>query len=302
MKNRILCIGEILWDLLPAGAKAGGAPMNVALHLFKFGFKVRFAGKVGNDPPGDSLRMFLQSHGLDANLLQVDNQLPTSTVVVHLGPDNQVDFEIVDNVAWDRIEFTDDLLDTSRQSDVIIYGTLAARHEFSRNTILKVLDNTSGIKLIDVNLRAPFNKQEMVEPLLEKADIAKLNDDELRHIGKWYDQSGGEKEMTRWLSDRYKCDLICITRGARGALIYNKGEFYEHPGFKVKVEDTVGSGDAFLAGFLANYLAGKDLCSSLEFACATGALVATKSGATPDYSIGEINEIIKTYGKSIHTI
>jgi fructokinase len=297
MKNRILCIGEILWDLLPAGAKAGGAPMNVALHLLKLGFEVRFAGKVGNDALGDSLRRFLQSNGLDISLLQVDDKLPTSTVVVHLGPDNQVDFEIVDNVAWDQIEFTDDLLDTSRKSDVIIYGTLAARHEFSRNTILSALKNTSGIKLIDVNLRAPYNKKEIVEPLLEIADIAKLNDDELRHIGKWYDKTGEEKELTKWLSDKYKCDLICITRGARGALIYNKGEFHEHPGFKVKVEDTVGSGDAFLAGFLANYLAGKDLYSSLEFACATGALVATRAGATPEYRIDEINEIIKAWSK-----
>ena len=295
MKNRILCIGEILWDLLPTGAKAGGAPMNVALHLLKLGFEVRFAGSIGNDPFGDGLRQFLKLHGLDTNLLQSDDKLPTSTVVVHLGPDNQVSFEIVDNVAWDRIEFTDDLLDISGKSDVVIYGTLAARHEFSRNTILSVLKNTSGIKLIDVNLRAPYNKKEIVEPLLEKADIAKLNDEELRYIGKWYDKYGEEKELTKWLSDRFKCDMICITRGAKGALVYNKGDFYEHPGFKVKVEDTVGSGDAFLAGFLAYYLAGKDLYSSLEFACATGALVATKAGATPEYRTDEINEIIKTF-------
>jgi len=293
MKEKILCIGEILWDLLPGGAKPGGAPMNVALHLLKLGFQVRFAGKVGNDPHGDALRHFLINHGLDTSLLQLDYNLPTSTVVVQLGPENRVTFEIVANVAWDRIEYTDNLREAVIEADVIIYGTLAARHEFTRKTILKALKEATGKKLIDVNLRAPYNTKELVEPLLALSDIAKLNDDELRLIGKWYDRNEEDRELIIWLSEKFNCELVCVTRGANGALVYNMHEFFEHKGFRVEVADTVGSGDAFLAGFLANYLADKGIYSSLEFANATGALVATRDGATPDYSIDEVANIIK---------
>src|SRR5450759_4392928 len=182
---KILCVGEILWDMLPDGAKAGGAPMNVALHLKKFGFDVKFAGRIGFDQLGHDLKDFLNNQGLDISLLQVDSDLPTSTVKVYLADDHQVRFEIVDNVAWDRIELTDNLAEAAREASVIIYGTLASRHTFTRDNILSLLNNNC-IKLIDVNLRPPFNSQDVVEKLISKADIVKLNDDELKVIAGWH--------------------------------------------------------------------------------------------------------------------
>lgn len=292
-KKKILCVGEILWDLLPEGAKAGGAPMNVALHLKKFGVEVRFAGRIGDDHLGNDLKNYLEQQGLDTGLLQVDDKLPTSTVEVHLGSDgNNVRFEIVDNVAWDRIILTEELKNAANKADVIIYGTLASRHSITRKTILDILNSNSCLKLLDVNLRAPFYNKEVVEKLLDSASIAKLNNDEIKIIAGWYGKDYNEKQLTQWLAEKYHCEIICVTRGAAGALIYGNGQFLEHPGFKVNVKDTVGSGDAFLAGFLAKYLSGESLDRSLEYACATGALVATKTGATPDYWQSEILKII----------
>jgi fructokinase len=289
----ILCVGEILWDMLPDGAKVGGAPLNVAIHLRKFGFDVKFAGRIGNDKPGDDLSRFIASAGLGDELLQVDYELPTSTVEVYLEPDEKVRFEIVDNVAWDRIESTEDLRKAAARADVIVYGTLASRHDVTRGTMLDLLKLTRGMALIDVNLRVPFDTREVVETLLSGASVAKLNDDELRVISGWYNINHNERELTKWFSDKYECNLVCVTRGGKGALIYNDGYFVDHPGFRVNVRDTVGSGDAFLAGFLSKYLAGKTLSESLEFACATGALVATMAGATPEYSTGDIEQIVK---------
>lgn len=292
--NKILCVGEILWDMLPTGAKAGGAPMNVALHLEKFGLEVKFAGRVGNDQLGRDLIDFLKQLRLDISLLQVDPELPTSTVTVHLGDDNSVRFEIIDQVAWDRIEMTKELQLAAENADVIIYGTLASRHAFTRETILSMFDNHC-LKLIDVNLRAPFNTREVVEKLLLKADIAKLNDDELKGIGGWHNKSFGEKELTQWFAEKFHCKMVCVTRGANGALVYDQGKILEHRGYKVHVVDTVGSGDAFLAGFLARYLLGDPINKCLDYACATGALVAAKAGGTPDY---QMNEIIKIIGSN----
>ena len=154
-----------------------------------------------------------------------------------------------------------------------------------------MLDNDC-LKLIDVNLRQPFDSREVVEILIAKADIAKLNDDELKIIAGWYNKVSNEQDMVKWFSEKYNCKTVCITRGSSGAMIYDYGEIFGHPGFKVNVIDTVGSGDAFLAGFLATSLSGKPINDSLEYACATGALVATKAGGTPDYHLDEIDEII----------
>ncbi len=291
--HKVLCIGEVLWDLLPDGPKAGGAPMNVAMHLRKFGIDAQFAGRVGNDKLGTGLKEFISASGLSTSLIQTDYTRPTSTVVVELGANNQVKFEIVDNVAWDGLEAIDELIASANKADVIIYGTLASRHPFTRENILSLLENKESIKLIDVNLRPPFNTRDIVEALLRKADIAKLNDDELKVIGSWYGKKPVEKDLAKWFSDEYHSELVCITRGANGAMIFDGNNFYEHPGYKVNVVDTVGSGDAFLAGFLSKYLSGKTIYEALDFACATGALVATKAGATPDYNIEDIIELQK---------
>jgi fructokinase len=292
-KKKVLCIGEILWDLLPEGAKVGGAPLNVALHLKNFGFAVKFAGRIGNDQLGYDLKSFIEKQGLDSELLQIDNELETSTVKVQLEPNNQVRFEIVDNVAWDRIEFSDSLRTSAEEADVIIYGTLASRHSFTRQTILNILDCNRGLKLIDVNLRAPFINKDIVEGLIQKATIVKLNSDELRLIAGWYNKNYDEKELAVWFSEKYPCEILCVTRGDKGAFLYNHGQYLVHQGFMVDVKDTVGSGDAFLAGFLSRYLSGESLNLSLEYACATGALVATKTGATPFYKTDEIERLIQ---------
>jgi fructokinase len=303
-KKKILCVGEILWDLLPEGAKAGGAPMNVAIHLRKFGLDIRFAGRIGDDPHGNDLKKYLEQQGLDTELLQVDDKFSTSTVAVHLESDgNIVRFEIVDNVAWDRIVLTEELRNAANKADVIIYGTLASRHSITRNTILDLVKSNNSLKLLDVNLRAPFYNKEVVEELLESASIVKLNNDEIKIISGWHGKNYEEKQMAQWLSEKYRCEIICVTRGDAGALIYRNGNFFEHPGFKVDVKDTVGSGDAFLAGFIAKYLSGESLDKSLEFACATGALIATMSGATPAYSQDEIQKIIESQNpKNSHNL
>lgn len=290
--QKLLCVGEILWDMLPTGAKAGGAPMNVALHLNKFGLGVRFAGRIGDDKLGQDLVNFLDNQKLDISLLQVDLKLPTSTVAVHLEEDHKVRFEIVDNVAWDNLTLTNDLKQAASEATVIIYGTLASRHSFTRETILDLLYNNC-LKLIDVNLRQPFNSREVVEQLLLKADIAKLNDDELKVISGWYSKKSDEKDLIKWFAEKYHCKIVCVTRGASGAIVFDQGKIFEHPGYKVNVIDTVGSGDAFLAGFLAMYLSGELISKSLDYACATGALIATKTGGTPEY---QLNEIIKIIG------
>lgn len=290
--NQILCIGEILWDNLPSGAKPGGAPMNVALHLTRVGQQVAVASKVGNDEQGKKLLNFLETSGLNTDLIQIDETLPTSEVLVHLDANNNATYEICEPVAWDDINLTESLSKTAKESGLIIYGSLASRNTASRNLILNLLEN-DALKLIDVNLRKPYDTREIVEMLIRKSDVVKLNDDELRVFGQWNEiQLQDEKSLVSWFASHYQSKMVIVTKGDKGAILFAEGEFYEHPGFKVNAVDTVGAGDAFLAGFIASLYQGKSNDKALEFACATGSLVASKAGATPEYDVNEIEQII----------
>ena len=131
----------------------------------------------------------------------------------------------MDNVAWDRIELTDSLRKSAEEADVIIYGTLASRHSFTRQTMLNILECNSGLKLIDVNLRAPYNNKDIVEQLISKATIVKLNNDELRLIAGWYNKNYDEKELAGWFCEKYPCEILCVTRGDKGAFLYNQGQY-----------------------------------------------------------------------------
>lgn len=292
--SKILCIGEVLWDNLPSGKKPGGAPMNVALHLHNIGQTVTIASKVGNDDPGRELLDFLQQSGVDTDLIGIDEALPTSQVLVHLDQNNNATYEICDPVAWDNLTLTPALEKNAAESGLFIFGSLASRNPISRATILRLLES-DALKLIDVNLRKPYDSQETVEKLLRKSDIAKLNDEELVTFAQWYNKhKHDEKSLIRWFAEEYALSMVCVTRGDKGAVLYCDGTFYEHPGFKVQAVDTVGAGDAFLAGLIAALSEGRNYPEALAFASATGAFVASRPGATPAYDRDEINRILQS--------
>ena len=266
--------------------------MNVALHLNNMGQDVTLVSKVGNDEQGRKLTDFLQSHDAATDLIEIDESLPTSEVLVHLDANNNATYEICEPVAWDRLSLTEQVIKKAKNAGLIIYGTLAARDPQSRQTILKLIDN-DAIKLIDVNLRKPHDTREIVEMMMQKSDIIKLNDDELVEIAKWHNKNNqNEEELVKWLAETFHSLLVCVTKGEKGALLYAEGKFYSHPGFIVNAIDTVGAGDAFLAGLVSAILEGKTYADALVMACATGAFVATKAGATPKYDIDEINAIL----------
>lgn len=292
-KIKVLCIGEILYDMLPLGPKEGGAPMNVALHLNKLGLDSSFCSRVGNDELGKSLKSFLHERGIDIGLLQIDPILPTSTVDVTLKSGQIPVFNIVDNVAWDNLEITPALYQKVKKADAIIYGTLASRHVKTYNTVFSLVKEAT-LRIIDVNLRPPYIDKNIVESLIRIADIVKLNDEELKIISGWNNIDGDEWSLTKWFADYFGCKILCVTKGAYGAFCYDVvgNNFYTHPGFIVNVADTVGSGDAFLAGFLFKYFEGVPFSEVIEFASATGALVASKIGGTPEYDIKEIEHFI----------
>jgi fructokinase len=286
----ILSFGEILWDTFGNEKKAGGAPMNVALHLAKQGATVAFASKVGTDKPGKALVDFLTKNNLYGNLIQLDEKLPTCEVTVKLDENQQATYTIPEPVSWDNIITTADLTSAGKKASAIVFGSLACREAGTRNTLLNLLDETAALKIFDVNLRAPHYTLSTIENLAARADIVKMNEEE---AGLLINGSKGDlKDKITEFRKKYHAQTICVTRGENGAMVWHDYEFYEHPGCKVEVVDTVGAGDSFLATFINGLLNKLPIDKVLNKACAVGAFVAGKRGANPDYD-EEILELLK---------
>src|SRR5690606_27769816 len=119
------------------------------------------------------------------------------------------------------------------------------------------------------------------------------NEEELQILADFHGFPFDSVKVLDRLTELYGLDMICVTKGKNGADLYMDDELFSHPGYPVSVEDTVGSGDAFLSAFVINYLKGKNPEQILDEACALGALVATRKGGTPRYERGDIDRIKK---------
>lgn len=284
MKNKVITIGEILWDVFPEGKKAGGSSMNVALNLHKQGIESRFISAVGNDENGKELLNFLAGNHFDTDLIQRNDELPTSTVVVRLDENHQATYTIKQPVAWDDIKINEENTTAVKQADALVYCSLTCREEKSKATILSLLENAKT-KIFDINLRAPFYSKELTGELLTKADILKINEDELVWVKESFGLTGNtDEQLLKQLSGQFDIEMICLTLGDKGACVLKDGKLFKHTGYQVQVADTVGAGDAFLATFIACYLQGYPMETTLDNACKVGAFVASQPGANPEYN------------------
>lgn len=282
MAHSILCVGEVLWDALPMGLFLGGAPFNVACHLHQLGEKVTVVSRVGDDVLGHEAIRRVRHRGMKDDYIQLDSNFQTGFVEVALDPEGAPDYTIVAPVAWDEIEYPGGLHAVAQQADAIVFGSLAQRRSPSRETI-RALWAMGGCAVFDVNLRPPFIDRAVVELSLQAADVVKMNDDELEQLIEWFDMAPSPRAAVEALANRFDVAMVCITRGKHGAMLWNDGRWAEHPGHTVTVADTVGAGDAFLAGLLAGYLAGREDVTILDEAARLGAYVATQMGPTPSY-------------------
>ncbi|HTS34587.1 MAG TPA: carbohydrate kinase [Candidatus Solibacter sp.] len=298
MKKRVVGLGEVLWDLLPAGACLGGAPANFAYITTLMGDQGIVASRVGEDSRGVEALRRMEELGLDIDHVQTDRDHPTGTVKVDVDANGIARYEIAHPVAWDYLSWTLDWQHLAEQADAVCFGSLAQRSEETRATVRKFLAATlpGTVKIFDVNLRQSYYSRETLTESMKLADIVKLNDEELPKIMGLADlPHKDELSSAQRLGAEYDLKLLCLTRGGRGSLLVSGREASEHPGFRVRVADTVGSGDAFTAGLVHEYLQGASLELINEVANLVGAWVASEVGAMPtprrgalEHSLAEI--------------
>lgn len=281
-KFNVVTFGEVLLDILPSGAVPGGAPMNVAYHLKQLGQDPTIITRIGNDEMGSSLKKYFSDLSVNTDYFQLDNQFETGKVFAKLMPYNEVSYDIVSPSAWDFITCDEQLIDLVKQSGYFIYGSLASRSAISKKTLFQLLA-IAPVKILDINLRKPHYDKQILDELLHQADILKLNESELEFITGWFSNYSGIEERVKVISERFGIEHIIVTLGGDGAYMYMNKQSWWHKGYKVEVEDTIGSGDAFLAGVINQLIAKATPNEILDFACKLGAFVATQKGACPKY-------------------
>ena len=280
-------IGELLWDIFKNKKKLGGAPANFAYHVSALGHNGIIISRIGNDELGREVIDFLEKLNLDTGLIQVDNQMPTGIVVVEMDENNQPYYIIKEEVAWDFLEWSEKINDLLASVDAVCFGTLAQRNGAARKTILKFLKmvNNRAVKILDINLRQSFYSGQIIEESLKSADILKLNTGELEVLSSLFqiNPKYSEKDLCRFLIDRYSLNLICLTKGEEGSLILNDNSYCESPAFPYEVVDRVGAGDAFTAAMIIQYLKGSTLAEISEYANRLASWVTSNKGGTPVY-------------------
>lgn len=285
MKDGIVIgIGEVLWDMLPAGKKLGGATANFAYHVSQFGVPSCVVSAVGDDALGQEIVENLASKGM--NYLIDTVPYPTGTVQVEVDDNGVPQYEIRENVAWDNIPYTESLTQLANQAAAVCFGTLAQRNEISAETISLFLDAIPDgediLKVFDVNLRQGFFNKEVLLRSMEKCNVLKINDEELVIISRMFNLPDVDMKRTcRKLVEEYGLKVLILTCGVNGSYVFTPDEESFLPTPKVKVADTVGAGDSFTAAFIACMLRGKSVTEAHAKAVQTSAYVCTQKGAMP---------------------
>jgi fructokinase len=295
-------LGEVLWDVFPDHEKFGGAALNFCANLQRLGDDATLLSAVGKDEHGRMALEKMRSLGLSTNGVEEVETLPTGIATVSIATSGEPSFVIHRPAAFDAISISVDsgITGQLRAHGVkwIYFGTLIQTKPEIEHYIGELVRYLSPARAFyDINLRPGHWDLSLVKRLSELASIVKLNESEAQTLFALTQDGGAEFSLEgfcqMWAST-FNVDVICVTLGPQGCMIYDKGSMYRVAGYAVEVCDSVGSGDAFAAAFLHGYDRGWPISKAADFANALGALVASRAGATPDWTLDEV--IAMTHG------
>ena len=179
MATKIVCFGEVLFDVFPTHTKIGGAPLNVGLRLASLGIETQIISRIGQDAKGKELLDFIEANDVSTTYIQTDSHYLTGEVTVKLDEKGSASYTINYPVAWDKIEATPEAHDIVNSTDAVVFGSLVCRDTTSYQSLLSLL-NVAKYKIFDVNLRAPFYTKELLSDLMNKADFSKPANSKIR--------------------------------------------------------------------------------------------------------------------------
>ncbi|MBB72884.1 MAG: carbohydrate kinase [Planctomycetaceae bacterium] len=279
----IASLGEILWDVFPHGRRFGGAPANFACHAAALGAKVFLVSRVGDDALGKQAYKVLQRPRLSTRFVGQSDRFPTGQVQVTLDENGVAHYTFGQDEAWDHLDGAQELMELAPQVEAVCFGTLGQRQDAAQRTIYQFLDATSqtALRVLDLNLRPPYYNDMTLRESLNRANVLKLNTEELEELEQRYRLSGETDEMLQQLREAFTFDCVALTRGPDGAMLVTAREHCEYRPPPVHVEDTVGAGDMYTAALVVGLLRGDPLVEVNRAACQLAAYVCTQAGGAP---------------------
>lgn len=280
--NKIVGFGEALWDVFPEGRKIGGAPANFAYHVAQWGLDSYAVSAIGKDELGEDIIRTFDDNGLQYCLEKVD--FPTGVVMVTLDENKVPSYNIMEGVAWDNIPMTQGLEALAKDCRAICFGSLAQRSSVSRQTVNEFIGlmPDGAIKIFDINLRQHYYTRDIISDSMKKADILKINDEEILVVAEMFSiKDKPLKMICEDLLDMFDLEIVILTCGEKGSFVLTREESSELDTPKVDVVSTVGAGDSFTGTFIAQLLLGKTIRQAHEAAVKVSAYVCTCQGAMP---------------------
>ncbi|MEC7566567.1 MAG: PfkB family carbohydrate kinase [Planctomycetota bacterium] len=284
--QHIVGIGELLFDVHDQQTSLGGAPVNFSYHahqlLSQFGYQGHVVSAVGDDDLGTRAIDELRTAGLTISSIQHHDTLATGTARVHSVAGGH-DFEIVENVSWDSLNWNSSLEALAKITACVCFGTLGQRHPKSRSTIRHFIEQCpKALKLFDVNLRQTYFDSETLLHGCQNANILKMSADEIPLVMK-HTQTPSATDPVKscqTLLDRFSLDYVIYTAGADGTTLLTADQVIrgDHP--KVQVANAVGAGDACAAGIITGLLRKLELSHVVDIGNRMGARVAGEDSAT----------------------
>ena len=260
----------------------GGAPFNFIYHVWKILGKAGFISSVGDDENGRELLQNLKSAGFNTNHIYTDKSHPTGTVTVTLGKDKIPVFKISPECSYDHLainESSRNLIDNG--TDLLYFGTLSTRGEVSRDTIISLFGKSHLKYFCDLNLRHNFYTKELIERTLRTCNVLKLNMDELSKLKKFFGLDGSDDLAAEQLIKNFGIDLIGLTLGSGGSILYNRVTKNFRKAEEIDIIDTLGAGDAYSAVLALGYLRGWEIGRINKIGSEFAGGICTVEGALP---------------------
>ena len=297
----ILCAGEALIDMLPREATtgdaafaplAGGSVFNTSIALGRLGTPVQFFSGLSSDLFGDILRNELAASKVDSSPAHITAR-PTTLAFVTL-TDGHASYAFYDENTAGRMLTPADLPDT--QADAVFFGGISLVVEPCASAYAALMDRVSdtAVTMIDPNIRPSFITDEAtyrarLTAMFAKADIIKTSDEDLEWI------TGGTDAAQ--LFEGTNVQVILLTKGSEGVTVLTRNGSADVAAVKAEVVDTVGAGDTFSAGFMADLdKAGlltkatlgnasmDDLTQAAAFGAKVASITVSRAGANPPWA------------------
>jgi fructokinase len=281
----VILFGEVLADVFPDKEVLGGAPFNVARHLQAFGLHPVLVTRTGNDELRGKLLAAMADAGMDDRGIQLDVSRPTGRVQVHMEQGGHR-FEILPAQAYDNIHAgLTHMITLALRPQLVYFGTLAQRNAMSARALTALVRSTKAPRLLDINLREPWYDARIIERSLQRANLAKVNQEELGKLASLFRLSArNEVQQAAALVKRFALESLLVTCGERGAWqVDNDGKRVRVDGAALArpLVDTVGAGDGFSAVYILGVLLGWPVRLTLARANAFAAALCGIRGAVP---------------------